>query len=87
MNRCGPHLMELKIATERKAVTMNIQYVIDNEGKHIAVQIPIEQWEAIRAELESYDGEGETAEIMADAEFMESIERGKDQAKHRTSRA
>jgi hypothetical protein len=38
---------------------MDIQYVIDNEGKRIAVQIPIEQWEAIKAELESYDGDGE----------------------------
>lgn len=65
---------------------MNIQYVIDNEGKHIAVQIPIEQWEAIKAELESYDGDSETAEIMADAGFVESIERGRDQAKRRTGR-
>jgi hypothetical protein len=65
---------------------MDIQYVIDNEGKRIAVQIPIEQWEAIKAELESYDGDSETAEIMADAGLMESVERGRDQAKHRTGR-
>ncbi len=65
---------------------MNIQYVIDNEGKRIAVQIPIEQWEAIKAELESYDGDSETAEIMADAGFMESIKKGRAQAKHRTGR-
>ena len=52
---------------------MDIQYVTDNEGKHIAVQIPIEQWEAIKAELESYDGDSETAAIMADVGFMESI--------------
>ncbi len=65
---------------------MDIHYVIDNEGKRIAVQIPIEQWEAIKAELESYDGEGETAEIMADAGLMESVARGRDQAKHRNGR-
>lgn len=65
---------------------MNIQYVIDNEGKRIAVQIPIEQWEAIKAEIESYDGDSETAEIMADVGLMESIERGRHQAKHRTGR-
>lgn len=65
---------------------MDIQYVIDNEAKRIAVQIPIEQWEAIKAELEGYDGDGETAEIMGDAAFMESVVRGRDQAKHRTGR-
>ena len=58
--------------------------MIDNEGKRIAVQIPIKQWEAIKAELESYDGNIETAEIMADAGLMESIEKGRDQAKRRT---
>ena len=65
---------------------MNIQYIIDNNGKRVAVQIPIEQWEAIKAELESYDGDSETAEIMADVGLMESIERGRHQAKHRTGR-
>ncbi len=65
---------------------MDIQYVTDNEGKRIAVQIPLDQWERIKAELESYDGEIETAEIMADNEFMKSIERGKDQARRRIGR-
>jgi hypothetical protein len=58
--------------------------VIDDEGKRIAVQIPIEQWEATKADLESYGGE--TAKIIADAGLMESIERGRNQAKHRTGR-
>ena len=60
--------------------------MIGNEGKRIAVQIPIEQWETIKAELGSYDGDSETAEIMVDAGLMESIERGREQAKHRTGR-
>ncbi len=30
---------------------MDIQYVIGNEGKRIAVQILIEQWETIKADL------------------------------------
>jgi len=65
---------------------MDIQYVTDNEGKRIAVQIPLDQWEVIKAELESYDGDIETAEIMADTEFVKSIERGRDQAKRRIGR-
>lgn len=65
---------------------MNIQYIIDDKGKRIAVQIPIDQWEAIKAELESYDGDSETAEIMADVGLVESIERGRHQAKHRVGR-
>lgn len=65
---------------------MDIQYVTDNEGRRIAVQIPLDQWELIRAELESYDGDIETAEIMTDSEFRESIEKGRDQAKRRIGR-
>jgi len=65
---------------------MDIQYVTDNDGRRIAVQIPLDQWEIIKAELESYDGDIETAEIMADAEFMQSIEKGRDQAKRRIGR-
>ncbi|HYA42449.1 MAG TPA: hypothetical protein VEF34_14170 [Syntrophobacteraceae bacterium] len=65
---------------------MNIQYVVDNEGKPVAVQIPIAQWEAIKAELETYDSAGETMEIMADAEFLESIVRGREQASQRLGR-
>jgi hypothetical protein len=60
---------------------MNIQYVTDNEGNRIAVQIPLDQWEVIKAELESYDGEFETAEILADHDLMDSIKRGREQAK------
>jgi hypothetical protein len=65
---------------------MNIQYIIDDKGKRVAVQIPIDQWEAIKAELESYDGDSETAEIMADVGLVESIEKGRRQAKHRAGR-
>ena len=65
---------------------MDIHYVTDNEGKRIAVQIPLDQWEIIKAELESYDGDIETAEIMADIDFMKSIERGTDQAKRKIGR-
>ena len=65
---------------------MDIQYVTDNQGKRIAVQIPIDQWKVIEAELESYDSDSETAEIMPDVGFMESIERGRNQAKRKIGR-
>jgi|WetSurSiteA1Bulk_404760.scaffolds.fasta_scaffold25782_4 hypothetical protein len=31
---------------------MSIQYVVDDKGKKVAVQIPIDQWEALRDGLE-----------------------------------
>ncbi len=34
---------------------MNIQYVTDDEGRKVAVQIPIDQWEALRDGLESLE--------------------------------
>jgi hypothetical protein len=65
---------------------MDIQYVTDKEGKRIAVQIPVEQWEVIKAELESCDGETETAEILADTVLMKSIEKGRHQARQTIGR-
>lgn len=65
---------------------MNIQYVTDEKGKPIAVQIPLDQWEIIKAELNSWDGEGETAEILADSSLMESIARGRQQASQKIGR-
>ena len=37
----------------------------------------------IKAELEPYDGDTETAEILADAEFLASVIRGGEQVKQR----
>jgi len=65
---------------------MNIQYVTDDKGNRVAVQIPLDQWEAIKAELESYDADDETADIMADSGLMESIGRGRDQARRKIGR-
>ncbi len=65
---------------------MNIQYVTDEKGKPIAVQIPLDQWEIIKAELDSWDGEAETAEIMADSNLMGSISRGRQQARRKIGR-
>jgi len=65
---------------------MNIQYVTDDKGNRVAVQIPLDQWEIIKAEIESYDTDSETAEIMADQELMSSIRRGRAQAKQRIGR-
>ena len=60
-----------------------VQYVTDEIGTPIAVQIPIQDWKMIKAELEPYDGEIETAEILADSEFLASITRGREQIKKR----
>jgi len=65
---------------------MNIQYLTDDKGNRVAVQIPLAQWEIIKAELESYDADDEIAEIIADSGLMESIKRGRAQAKRRIGR-
>jgi PHD/YefM family antitoxin component YafN of YafNO toxin-antitoxin module len=65
---------------------MNIQYVTDDKGNRVAVQIPLDQWELIKSELESYDATGETAEILADPGLMESIKRGREQARRKVGR-
>ena len=61
----------------------SVQYVTDESGTPIAVQIPIQEWKLIKAELEPYDGETETTEILADSEFLASITRGREQIKQR----
>lgn len=65
---------------------MNVQYVTDEKGNRVAVVIPLDQWEIIKAEIESYDGEMEAAEIMAEPGLMDSIHRGRNQAKRRNGR-
>lgn len=30
---------------------MNVQYLSNEEGKRVAVQVPVEEWEGIQAEL------------------------------------
>lgn len=65
---------------------MDIRYVTDDRGNCIAVQIPLDQWEAIKADIESYDTDSETVEIMADPWFMESIRRGREQARQKIGR-
>jgi PHD/YefM family antitoxin component YafN of YafNO toxin-antitoxin module len=57
-----------------------LQYVTDTEGKTIAVQIPLEDWKLIKAELELYDTDEEMAEILADSDLMASIKKGREQA-------
>ncbi len=55
-----------------------LQYVIDSEGKTIAVQIPIEYWDLIRSELE-FDEISDFDEALArlkdaQSEFIEHEE-------------
>lgn len=64
----------------------NVQYVTDESGVPVAVQIPIKDWRLIKAELESYDGESETAEILVDTEFLASMTRGRDQVRRRSGK-
>ena len=60
-----------------------LQYVTDENGATVAVQIPIQEWKLIKAELESYDGDSETEEILADSEFLASVLRGGEQVRQR----
>jgi len=57
----------------------SVQYVTDENGTPVAVQIPIQDWKLIKAELKPYDGDSETAEILADAELLASVMRGREQ--------
>ena len=61
----------------------NVQYVTDEKGTPVAIQIPIQDWKLILADLEPYDGDSETAQILADAELLASMMRGKGQVKQR----
>jgi len=61
----------------------NVQYVTDEKGTPVAIQIPIQDWKLILADLEPYDGDSETAKILADAELLASMMRGKGQVKQR----
>ncbi len=61
----------------------NVQYVTDETGTPVAVQVPIQDWKLIMAELESYDGELETAELLADSGFLASVMRGREQVEQR----
>lgn len=65
---------------------MDIQYVTDEKGKPIAVQIPLDQWEIIKAELDSWDGDSETIEILTDTNLMDSITKGREQARQKIGR-
>jgi len=65
---------------------MDVRYVTDDKGNRIAVQIPLDQWEVMKAELEYYDGDTETAEILADPDLVKSIERGREQARRKIGR-
>jgi len=65
---------------------MNIQYVTDDKGNPIAVQIPLDQWEIIKAELDSWDGEVETTEIISDSNLLDSIRKGREQARRKIGR-
>jgi hypothetical protein len=61
----------------------DIQYVTDESGTPVAMQIPIQDWELIKAELHPYDADSETAAILEDKELYVSVMRGGTQAKRR----
>lgn len=65
---------------------MQIHYVTDDKGNPIAVQIPLDQWEIIKAELDSWDGEHESAEIMGDPNLLDSIKKGREHARRMIGR-
>ena len=65
---------------------MDIQYLTDDRGNRIAVQIPLAQWEIIEAELEVYDSASEMDEIMADPDLIETIRRGRELARRKLGR-
>jgi hypothetical protein len=65
---------------------MDIQYVTDDRGNRIAVQLPLAQWEIIKAELEVYDSASEMAEIMDDPDLVETIRRGRELARRKLGR-
>lgn len=65
---------------------MDIHYVTDDRGNRIAVQIPLAQWEIIKAELAVYDSASEMAEIMADPDLVETIQRGRELARRKLGR-
>ncbi len=47
------------------------------------MQIPIQDWELIKAELRPYDADSETAAIIEDKDIYASVMRGGVQAKRR----
>ncbi len=75
-------LLYIEITIQLKGVGMaDIQYVTDESGTPVAVQIPIQDWELIKAELRPYDADSETAAILEDKELYVSVIRGGAQAK------
>jgi len=77
-------LLYIEIPIQLKNVGMvDIQYVTDESGTPVAVQIPIHDWERIKAELRPYDADSETAAILEDKELYVSVIRGGAQAKRR----
>jgi PHD/YefM family antitoxin component YafN of YafNO toxin-antitoxin module len=55
---------------------MNIQYVINEEGKKVAVQIAIEDWEALWEQLTDDEVPLTEEDWQAIREGKEAIERG-----------
>jgi len=77
-------LLYIDITIQLKGVGMaDIQYVTDESGTPVAVQIPIRDWELIKAGLYPYDSDLETAAILEDKELYVSVMRGGAQAKRR----
>ena len=75
-------LLYIEITIQLKGVGMaDIQYVTDESGTPVAVQIPIQDWELIKAELRPYDADSETTAILEDKELYVSVMRGGAQAK------
>ena len=56
---------------------MKIHYLIDDEGKQVAVVVPIEQWEAILEQLTDDEVPLTEEDWQAIREGKEAIKRGK----------
>jgi hypothetical protein len=51
---------------------MGIQYVTDEQGNHVAVQVPIAEWEAIQERIK--EPNAETIAAMEEARHPEKLE-------------
>jgi hypothetical protein len=56
---------------DKRRENMSIQYVIDDHGRKVAVQIPIDEWEALRDGLESLEDAIDTRDARAILEDLD----------------
>lgn len=55
---------------------MNIQYLINNKGKTIAVMLPIKEWQTIQKQLNNALDEEEEYKEPTKEEILENIRQG-----------